>query len=51
MQTNRNENKIFLRGRLAEEPGLSHVNHGVTYCRQPLSVRRLRSEERRVGKE
>ena len=49
MQTNRNENKIFLRGRLAEEPGLSHVNHGVTYCRLPLSVRRLSGAEDRLN--
>ena len=33
MQTNRN--KIFLRGRLAEPPALSHTNHGVDYFMLP----------------
>ena len=39
MQTN--NNKIFLRGRLAAPPSLSHVNHGVEYMLLPLSVCRL----------
>lgn len=43
MQTNRN--KIFLRGRLAEPPALSHTNHGVDYFMLPLAVRRLSGAE------
>lgn len=39
MQTN--NNKIFLRGRLAAPPAVSHVNHGVEYLLLALSVRRL----------
>lgn len=43
MQTN--NNKIFLRGRLAASPSLSHVNHGVEYLLLPLSVCRLSGAE------
>ena len=43
MQTN--NNKIFLRGRLAAPPSLSHVNHGVEYMRLPRSVCRLSGAE------
>ena len=43
MQTN--NNKIFLKGRLAAPPSLSHVNHGVEYLLLPLSVRRLSGAE------
>lgn len=43
MQTN--NNKIFLRGRLAGPPSLSHVNHKVEYLLLPLSVRRLSRAE------
>ena len=43
MQTN--NNKIFLRGRLAAPPSLSHVNHGVEYLLLPLSVSRLSGAE------
>lgn len=43
MQTN--NNKIFLRGRLAAPPSLSHVNHGVEYLLLPLSVCRLSGAE------
>ncbi|WP_251316075.1 single-stranded DNA-binding protein [Flintibacter muris] len=43
MQTN--NNKIFLRGRLAAPPSLSHVNHGVEYMLLPLSVCRLSGAE------
>ena len=43
MQTN--NNKIFLRGRLATSPSLSHVNHGVEYLLLPLSVCRLSGAE------
>lgn len=37
----RGENKIFLRGRTAGEPVLSHQNHGVDYYVVPLRVPRL----------
>lgn len=43
MQTN--NNKIFLRGRLAASPTLSHVNHGVEYMLLPLCVCRLSGAE------
>ena len=43
MQTN--NNKIFLRGRLAAPPSLSHVNHGVEYMLLPLSVCRVSGAE------
>ena len=43
MQTN--NNRIFLRGRLAAPPSLSHVNHGVEYLLLPLSVCRLSGAE------
>ena len=43
MQTN--NNKIFLRGRLAAPPSPSHVNHGVEYFLLPLSVCRLSGAE------
>ena len=43
MQTN--NNKIFLRGRLAAPPSLSHANHGVEYLLLPLSVCRLSGAE------
>lgn len=43
MQTN--NNKIFLRGRLAASPSLSHINHGVEYLLLPLSVCRLSGAE------
>lgn len=43
MQTN--NNKIFLRGRLAAPPALSHINHGVEYLLLPLSVYRLSGTE------
>ena len=43
MQTN--NNKIFLRGRLAAPPSLSHTNHGVEYMLLPLSVCRLSGAE------
>ena len=43
MQTN--NNKIFLRGRLAASPSLSHINHGVEFLLLPLSVCRLSGAE------
>lgn len=45
MQTN---NQIFLRGRLAALPTLSHVNHGVEYYLLPLSAHRLSGAEDRL---
>ena len=43
MQTNNNQ--IFLRGRLAASPALSHVNHGTEYLLLPLTVCRLSGAE------
>lgn len=36
-----NTNSIFLRGRLAAPPALSHINHGVEFFLLPLTVCRL----------
>ena len=47
MQTNKN--RIFLRGRLAAPPVLSHTNHGVRYYTLPLTVRRLSGAEDRLN--
>ena len=41
MQTEWNENKILLRGRVAAPPQFSHSNHGVDYYLFPLTVLRL----------
>ena len=49
MQTNRNDNKILLRGRLAAAPTLSHANHGISYFLLPLAVRRLSGAEDRLN--
>lgn len=49
MQSSWNENRILLRGRLAGPPEESHVNHGVTYFRLPLAVRRLSGTEDRLN--
>lgn len=46
MQTN---NTIFLRGRLAAAPAVSHSNHGVEYFVFPLSVCRLSGTEDRLN--
>ncbi|MCI8913221.1 MAG: single-stranded DNA-binding protein [Lawsonibacter sp.] len=46
MQTN---NQIFLRGRLAALPTLSHVNHSVEYFLLPLTARRLSGAEDRLN--
>ena len=43
MQTN--NNKIFLRGRLAAPPSFSHENHGSAYFLLPLTVCRLSGAE------
>ncbi len=47
MQTN--TNRIFLRGRMAARPVLSHANHGVDYFTFPLAVRRLSGAEDRLN--
>jgi len=49
MQILRSENKIFLRGRLAAAPSLSHVNHGVSYFLLPTAVSRLSGAEDRLN--
>ena len=49
MQSNWNENRILLRGRLAAPPVPSHTNHGTLYCVFPLSVRRLSGAEDRLN--
>lgn len=41
MQTERNQNQIFLRGFVAEPPRFSHESHGTDYDTFPLSVPRL----------
>ena len=43
-----NNNRSFLRGRLAASPTLSHVNHGVEYLMLPLAVCRLSGAEDRL---
>lgn len=45
MQMAWNENHISLVGTVGEEPVRSHENHGVTYFRFPLRVRRLSGTE------
>ena len=49
MQTNWNENKITLHGRVEAEPVVSHVNHGETYCMFPLGASRLSGVEDRLN--
>lgn len=49
MQTNWNENRITLHGRVAAAPEASHVNHGETYCIFPLAARRLSGAEDRLN--
>jgi len=49
MQSNWNENKILLRGRLEDEPVFSHANHGTSYYRLPIRVRRLSGAEDRLN--
>ena len=48
MQSNRNENRIFLRGKLEGAPAASHENHGIPYDTLPLTVRRLSGVEDRL---
>ena len=45
MQSNQNENKALIRGRLECPPRTSHINHGVMYYVAPLAVRRLSGAE------
>lgn len=45
MQNNRNQNKIFLRGRLTGSPVPSHINHAIQYVVLPLTVSRLSGAE------
>lgn len=49
MQTEWNENKILLRGRVAAPPQFSHSNHGVDYYLFPLTVLRLSGAEDRIN--
>lgn len=49
MQNRWNQNKIFLRGRLAAPPALSHANHGTQYYLFPLVVSRLSGAEDRLN--
>lgn len=49
MQTEWNENKIFLRGRVAAPPQPSHSNHGVDYFLFPMTVCRLSGVEDRIN--
>lgn len=45
MQTQRDQNQIFLRGVLALQPRFSHESHGAVYDTFPLSVPRLSGAE------
>ncbi|MCI8422193.1 MAG: single-stranded DNA-binding protein [Lawsonibacter sp.] len=49
MLSNRNENKVLLRGRLEALPAPSHTNHGVLYSVLPMVVRRLSGAEDRLN--
>ena len=49
MQTNWNENRITLHGRVAAEPVYSHVNHGEEYYLFPLCSSRLSGVEDRLN--
>ncbi len=49
MQSNWNENKILIRGRLESPPVPSHTNHGVSYFLLPIRVRRLSGAEDRLN--
>lgn len=49
MQTNWNENRITLHGRLTKEPMVSHMNHGEIYYTAPLAACRLSGAEDRVN--
>ena len=43
-----NFNRVRLCGRAAGEPELSHINHGESFYRFPLSVERLSGQEDRL---
>ena len=49
MQTERNQNQIFLRGFVAEEPRFSHESHCTEYETFPLSVPRLSGASDRLN--
>lgn len=49
MQTNWNENRITLHGRLLSDPAVSHMNHGETYYMVGLSACRLSGAEDKVN--
>lgn len=49
MQTEWNENRIVLHGRVCQDPAPSHTNHGEAYMKFPLAVRRLSGAEDRVN--
>ena len=48
MQSDRNENRILLRGTVEALPAFSHENHGIPYDTLPLTVRRLSGVEDRL---
>ncbi len=49
MQTNWNENRIMLHGRVLSAPERSHMNHGEEYLTFPLGVARLSGAEDRLN--
>ena len=49
MQTEWNENRIVLHGRVCQAPVPSHTNHGESYLKFPLAVCRLSGAEDRVN--
>lgn len=49
MKSERGENQIFLRGRVADMPRFSHESHGVEYDVFPLAVPRLSGTEDRLN--
>ncbi len=49
MQTNWNENRIVLHGRVGAEPKISHMNHGEEYFIFPLRASRLSGVEDRLN--
>lgn len=49
MQTNWNENRITLHGRVEAAPAASHVNHGENYFVFPLAASRLSGAEDRLN--
>jgi primosomal replication protein N len=49
MQSNLNENRVRLKGRVAALPAPSHSNHGISYFCMPLAVKRLSGAEDRLN--